>query len=155
MRVSAQVQFIVGLFVVFVIGCFVYMSASIGFKFGSSSNSYYTVTAQFTNINGLKNNAAVKIGGYNIGYVEKIELDDKTMQPMVYLKIDKQYDKLPDSSSLSIKTNGILGDKFLDLTVGFDDPEITTYLTDGSQITNTNSTLEIEDLISKFAFGDK
>ncbi|RIY33918.1 outer membrane lipid asymmetry maintenance protein MlaD [Psittacicella gerlachiana] len=155
MRVSARIQFYVGLFILFVIGCFIYMSLNIGFKFFSNAKDYYTVTATFTNINGLKDNAAVKIGGLQIGYVERIALDPTTYEPKVYIKLEKQYNEIPDNSTLSVKTNGILGDKYLDLRVGFDMPGTTKMLTNGSIITNTVSAVDLEDLISKFAFGDK
>lgn len=155
MRVSARIQFMVGLFVLFVIGSFVYLSASVGFKFASNAKDYYQVSAIFTNVNGLKNNAAVKIGGLTVGYVKNISLDPKTFEPVVQLLIEKTYNDIPDNSSLTIKTNGILGDKFLALNVGFDDGTTTKMLTNGSTIYNTTSTVDLEDLISKFAFGDK
>lgn len=155
MRVSAKIQFIVGLFVVITLGCFVYLSASVGFKYASNQKNYYTVTATFQNVNGLKPNAAVKIGGLTVGYLERLDLDPKTFEPRAFIKIDKRYNELPDNSTLSIKTNGILGDKFLDLRVGFDDGVTTQMLKEGSIIYNTVSTVDLEDLISKFAFGDK
>lgn len=155
MRVSAKIQFIVGLFVVITLGCFVYLSASVGFKYASNQKNYYTVTATFQNVNGLKTNAAVKIGGLTVGYLERLDLDPKTFEPRAFIKIDKRYNELPDNSTLSIKTNGILGDKFLDLRVGFDDGVTTQMLKEGSIIYNTVSTVDLEDLISKFAFGDK
>ncbi|MFC6277407.1 outer membrane lipid asymmetry maintenance protein MlaD [Psittacicella hinzii] len=155
MRVSAKVQFFVGLFILFVIGCFIYMALNVGFKFSSSTKNYYTVSATFTNVNGLKSNAAVKIGGLNIGFVERLELDPKTYEPVAVLRIESKYNDIPDNSTLSVKTNGILGDKYLDLRVGFDLPGQTTMLTNGSKITNTVSAVDLEDLISKFAFGDK
>lgn len=155
MRVSAKIQFIVGLFVVFTIGCFVYLSASVGFKYASNQKDYYTVSATFSNVNGLKSNAAVKIGGLTVGYLERLDFNPQTMEPVAYIKIDKKYKEIPDNSTLAIKTNGILGDKFLDLKVGFDDGVTTTMLKDGSVIYNTLSAVDLEDLISKFAFGDK
>lgn len=155
MRVSAKIQFIVGLFILFVIGCFIYMALNVGFKFSNSSKNYYTVTANFTNVNGLKDNAAVKIGGLNIGYVEKLVLDPVTYEPKAIIRIDSRYNDIPDNSTLSVKTNGILGDKYLDLRVGFTMPGETAMLKEGSIIANTVSTVDLEDLISKFAFGDK
>ncbi|RIY31246.1 outer membrane lipid asymmetry maintenance protein MlaD [Psittacicella hinzii] len=155
MRVSARIQFFVGLFILFVIGCFIYMSLNVGFKFFSNTKNYYTVSATFTNINGLKNNAAVKIGGLQVGYVQSISLDPVTYEPKVVIKLENEYNEIPNNSTLSVKTNGILGDKYLDLKVGFDLPGTTTMLTNGSVITNTVSSVDLEDLISKFAFGDK
>lgn len=154
MRVSAKIQFLVGLFVFFVIGCFVYLSVNVGFNLTNSDNKYYTVTAKFNNINGLKKEAAVKVGGIQIGYVQSIELD-QDFTPKVVIKIQQKYNNIPDTSVLSIKSNSLLGDKFLSLSIGFSDPEFSTYLQDGSEIYNTIGSVDLEDLISKFALGDK
>lgn len=153
MRVSSKIQTMVGLFVLFVLGCFVYLSVNVGFKLGKGQKDYYQVTATFQNVNGLKDQAAVKIGGIQVGYVKDIILDEN-LTPKVIILIDKEYNKIPDTSVLSIKTNGILGDKFLDLKVGFSDPEFSTFLENNSVIANTISSVDLEDLISKFALGD-
>ena len=121
-------------------------------SFGESQT--YRVTATFDNIGGLKVRAPVKIGGVVIGRVSDIELDPKTYLPQVTLRIDERYNQIPDNSSLSIKTAGLLGEQYIALNIGFDDGE-TPMLKEGSKITDTKSAMVLEDLIGQFLYGDK
>ena len=69
----------------------------------------YRVTATFDNIGGLKVHSPVRIGGVVIGRVGDIELDPKTYLPRVSLDIEERYNQIPDTSSLAIRTSGLLG----------------------------------------------
>ena len=64
------------------------------------------------------------------------------------------YKEIPENSSLSIKTSGLLGEQYIALTMGFDDGE-TAMLKNGSQIQDTKSAMVLEDLIGQFLYGDK
>lgn len=109
--------------------------------------------ATFDNIGGLKTGSPVKIGGVVIGRVTDIGLDDKTYSPRVTMDIDQKYNKLPDTSSLAIRTSGLLGEQFLALNVGFDDPDMgTAMLKDGSTLQDTKSAMVLEDLIGQFLY---
>jgi len=109
--------------------------------------------ATFDNIGGLKTGSPVKIGGVVIGRVSDISLDDKTLSPRVTMDIEDKYNQLPDTSSLAIRTSGLLGEQFLALNVGFDDPDMgTTILKDGSTIQDTKSAMVLEDLIGQFLY---
>lgn len=109
--------------------------------------------ATFDNIGGLKTGSPVKIGGVVIGRVTDIGLDDKTYSPRVTMDIDQKYNKLPDTSSLAIRTSGLLGEQFLALNVGFDDPDMgTAMLKDGSTLQDTKSAMILEDLIGQFLY---
>lgn len=116
----------------------------------------YRVYATFDNIGGLKVRSPVRIGGVVIGRVEEIALDPKTYLPRVTLDIEDRYNQIPDTSSLSIRTSGLLGEQFLALNVGFDDPEMgTSMLKDGSTIQDTKSAMVLEDLIGQFLYSNK
>lgn len=109
--------------------------------------------ATFDNIGGLKTGSPVKIGGVVIGRVTDIALDEKTYSPRVSMDIEEKYNQLPDTSSLAVRTSGLLGEQYLALNVGFDDPEMgTAMLKDGSTVQDTKSAMVLEDLIGQFLY---
>ncbi|AMO47007.1 phospholipid/cholesterol/gamma-HCH transport system substrate-binding protein [Kosakonia oryzendophytica] len=116
----------------------------------------YRVYATFDNIGGLKVRSPVRIGGVVIGRVADISLDPKTYLPRVALDIEERYNQIPDTSSLAIRTSGLLGEQYLALNVGFDDPELgTSMLKEGSTIQDTKSAMVLEDLIGQFLYSSK
>ncbi|MDR7343566.1 phospholipid/cholesterol/gamma-HCH transport system substrate-binding protein [Pantoea alhagi] len=109
--------------------------------------------ATFDNIGGLKTSSPVKIGGVVIGRVTEISLDEKSLLPRVTMQIEDKYNHLPDTSSLAIRTQGLLGEQYLALNVGFDDPDMgTAILKDGDTLQDTKSALVLEDLIGQFLY---
>ncbi len=89
-----------------------------------------------------------------IGRVTGITLDEKSYLPKVSIAINQEYNEIPENSSLSIKTSGLLGEQYIALTMGFDDGE-SAMLKEGSQIQDTKSAMVLEDLIGQFLYGDK
>lgn len=116
----------------------------------------YRIYATFDNIGGLKVSSPVRIGGVTIGRVAEIALDEKNYLPRVALDIEERYNQIPDTSSLAIRTSGLLGEQYLALNVGFDDPELgTAMLKDGSTLQDTKSAMVLEDLIGQFLYNSK
>ncbi|QRF13113.1 outer membrane lipid asymmetry maintenance protein MlaD [Klebsiella africana] len=116
----------------------------------------YRLYATFDNIGGLKARSPVRIGGVVVGRVADITLDPKTYLPRVELDIDQRYNHIPDTSSLAIRTSGLLGEQYLALNVGFEDPDLgTTILKDGGTIQDTKSAMVLEDLIGQFLYNSK
>ena len=116
----------------------------------------YRVYATFDNIGGLKSRSPVRIGAVVLGRVADISLDPKTYLPRVAIDIEDSYDHIPDTSSLAIRTSGLLGEQYLALNVGFEDPELgTSILKDGSIIQDTKSAMVLEDLIGQFLYNSK
>lgn len=116
----------------------------------------YRIYATFDNIGGLKARSPVRIGGVVIGRVADISLDPKTYLPRVAMDIEKQYDQIPDTSSLAIRTSGLLGEQYLALNMGFDDPDLgTAMLKDNGVIQDTKSAMVLEDLIGQFLYNSK
>ncbi len=117
--------------------------------------------ATFDNIGGLKVSSPVEIGGVVIGRVTNISLDDSTLSPKVTMAINDTYaGKIPDTSSLAIRTQGLLGEQFLALNLGFNDPDLgSTILKNGDTLRDTKSAIVLEDLIGQFLYknndGDK
>lgn len=113
----------------------------------------YRIYATFDNIGGLKARSPVRVGGVVIGRVADIELDPKTYLPRVAMDIEDRYNQIPDTSSLSIRTSGLLGEQYLALNIGFDDPELgSSILKDGGTIQDTKSAIVLEDLIGQFLY---
>lgn len=108
----------------------------------------YVVSAEFDNIGDLKVRAPVTIGGVKIGQVTNIGLDKQSFRAKVSFKINANQNKIPDDSSASIFTEGLLGSNYVSLVPGFNE----TYLTSGSEIQVTHSALILENLIGQFLF---
>ena len=107
---------------------------------------YYKVHASFTSVSGLKTGARVEIAGVHVGKVSSISLVDDQAKVVMALKPEV---KIGSDVFASIKTQGIIGDKFVQLTPGMEDD----YLHDGGEITETESAVDLEALISKYVFG--
>ena len=116
----------------------------------------YTIYATFDNIGGLRERSPVRIGGVVVGRVSDISLDPKTYLPRVTLEIESRFNHIPDTSSLSIRTSGLLGEQYLAMNIGFEDPELgTAILKDGGTIQDTKSAMVLEDLIGQFLYNSK
>jgi len=151
MRQTIKYEFWVGLFLLLGIAALVFLGLRVANVQGFGETKSYTVTATFDNIGGLKVRAPLKLGGVVIA---DITLDEKSYLPKVSIAINEEYKEIPENSSLSIKTSGLLGEQYIALTMGFDDGE-TAMLKNGSQIQDTKSAMVLEDLIGQFLYGDK
>ncbi|WP_439239473.1 outer membrane lipid asymmetry maintenance protein MlaD [Lonepinella sp. BR2919] len=154
MRQTIKYEFWVGLFLLLGIGALVFMGLKVTNVQGFGEQKSYNISATFDNIGGLKVRAPIKIGGVVIGRVTDISLDEQTYLPNVTIAVNEEYDQIPDNSSLSIKTSGLLGEQYISLSVGFDDGE-TPMLKEGSKVFDTKSAVVLEDLIGQFLYGDK
>lgn len=143
----------VGLFMLIAFAAILFLCLRVANMHALDREPTYRLYAKFGNVGGLKVNSPVKIGGVVIGRVASVSLEPKTFQPVVALNISRRYDHLPDTSSLSIRTSGLLGEQYLALNVGFDDPDLDTgILRDGDTIQDTKSALVLEDLIGQFLY---
>ncbi|MCK5382805.1 MAG: outer membrane lipid asymmetry maintenance protein MlaD [Gammaproteobacteria bacterium] len=107
----------------------------------------YPVTARFTSISGLKEGTTIELAGVVVGKVGQIELDAEEYEAVVHLNIDKTVE-LTDDSIASIRTSGIIGDKFIKLTQGGSE----IFLEAGDEIDETESSISMEELVSKYIF---
>ena len=107
----------------------------------------YQVSAKFDNVGGLKPKAAVRSAGVVVGRVENIVFDDKSFQARVTLAMESRY-VFPKDSSLKILTSGLLGEQYLGLEAGAEEQT----LADGAAISNTQSAVVLESLISQFLY---
>lgn len=137
----------VGLFMMAGLAAFGYLALQLGEVSFFSSSTKYIITAEFDNVSGVKKGAAVQIAGVVVGDVSTVELNEDDIA-VLSLRLDKRL-KIPADSIASVKSQGIIGDKYIQLSPGADE-EI---LAEGGVLTETESSVDIESLISKFAFG--
>jgi phospholipid/cholesterol/gamma-HCH transport system substrate-binding protein len=109
--------------------------------------SSYRVEARFDNVGGLKPKAAVRSGGVVVGRVESLAFDDKSFQARVTLSMETRYN-FPKDSSLKILTSGLLGEQYVGIEAGADDKPLAA----GDMISNTQSAVVLENLISQFLY---
>ncbi len=141
-----SLEFAVGIFVLIGLMCLGYLTVKLG-KMEVFGTDGYTVTARFTSVAGLRAGASVEIGGVAVGKVTGISLA-KNYAADVTMLINNGVE-LSDDSIASIKTSGLIGDKYISISVG-GSPDM---LAHGGEITETESAVDIEALISKYVFG--
>ena len=112
----------------------------------TASTDTYKLYAYFDNIAGLTVRAKVTMAGVTIGKVTAVDLDRDNYTARVTLQLEKRVDNLPTDSTASILTAGLLGEKYIGISVGGED----AVLKDGGTIHDTQSSLVLEDLIGKF-----
>lgn len=139
-----RLEFSVGLFLIIGVLCLGYLSFTLGDL--SIGKGRYEVLAGFPTVAGLKGKAPVTMAGVEIGEVKDVRLKDSHAE--VTMSIDKNV-KLEEDSIASIKTQGIIGDKYVSITPGASE----SYIQNGGTIRETQPPIDIESLISKFVFG--
>jgi len=142
-----SIEFLVGIFMIAGFLAFGYLALQLGEVTLFSDSTNYTVVAQFDNIAGVKKGASVQVAGVAVGQAGKIWLDEDGYAN-VSLLVDKSL-QLPIDSTASVKSQGLIGDKFIALSPGGEEE----LFKDGDLLTDTESSVDIESLISKFAFG--
>ena len=135
----------VGLFVVLGFLALAYLSIKLG-NIQIGGGNTYTLTAVFPTVAGLKTAAAVEVAGVTIGRVEDISLQD--FEALVTIRIDDSV-RLPDDAIASIRTRGLIGEKFIRITPGGSEQLIPP----GGRIREVESPLDFEDLIGRFIQG--
>ena len=143
-----NVDYIVGLFLIIGFLAFVWLSLQLGEFSIFSMNKDYTLVAEFDNISGLKEGAVLEMAGVNIGKVSDIVLGDND-RARVFMRFQKKVDITEDAIA-SVKTQGIIGDKYIRITQGGSDE----MLKDGDWLTETESAIDLEELVSKYVFGN-
>lgn len=144
---KSSVEIAVGVFVLICILCVGYLTIRLG-KLELMGGNYYTLNARFQSVSGLKAGAQVEMAGVQIGQVDSVDLDPDEQVAIIKLRIKKDI-HLTDDVIASVKTSGLIGDKFVNLSPGGSDD----ILKSGDTITETESALDLEELISKYVFG--
>ena len=141
-----KTEFYVGLFVIIGILCILYLFVNLG-SVNFSRDRYYPVHGFFTSVSGLKTGARVEMAGVKIGIVSNVSIDKKQLLAKVEFSINKDIE-LSEDIIASVKTAGIIGQKYIDILPGGSD----IMLEAGEEIYNTESSLDIESIVRKFIF---
>ncbi|MEE9239585.1 MAG: outer membrane lipid asymmetry maintenance protein MlaD [bacterium] len=140
-----DLEFSVGIFVLIGILALGYLSIQLG-GVDLFSRSSYNLTAKFTTVTGLRTGASVEMAGVKIGWVDKISLSGE--DALVTIRINQSV-KLTRDSIASIRTKGILGDKYIRLSQGGSE----SYIKPGGLIRETEPPIDIEKILGEFIYG--
>ena len=135
------VETLVGTGVLLVAVFFVLYSSSVT---NSSSGSSYNLRAQFQSVQGVGVGTAVKISGIKVGSVKKIKLDPESYQALVELAINQEV-KIPDDSTVTIGSEGLLGGNYIRLLIGGSDE----VLKNGDRFQYSQGSVDLSDLLGK------
>jgi len=136
----------VGIFIILGILCSGYLIITLG-ELNLFKNDRYSVYAYFTSVSGLNNGADVEMAGVGIGKVTSIFLDTEQLLAKVELSVMKNIE-LSEDVIASVKTTGIIGDKYIELSPGGSE----IILKPGDIIFNTESSVDLESLVRKYIF---
>ncbi|MGB7972478.1 MAG: outer membrane lipid asymmetry maintenance protein MlaD [Candidatus Deferrimicrobiaceae bacterium] len=140
-----NIETAVGLFVLLGIVCLAWLSIKLG-KLEIVGGDYVPVHAEFASVSGLKKGVSVEIAGVDVGKVESITLDDNSADVLMKIRTGI---KLPEDTIASIRTRGLIGDKYVSLSPGASDRMISP----NGKIRDTESAVDMEQLIGEFIHG--
>ena len=144
---NSRVEIVVGLFLIVGFLALGWLAIQLGEVPWLTGAKNYTLNAEFNNISGVKAGADVQIAGVTVGKVRQLSLTNDN-QAVVKMQLDRQV-SVPVDSIASVKSQGIIGDKFIQIALGGDEKVYKP----GETIVDTESAVDLESLISKFAFG--
>lgn len=144
---KTSIEMAVGVFMLIGIVCVGYLTIQLG-KMQWLGDDFYSLDARFKSAAGLKSGSQVEIAGVQVGQVGAIQFDPNRQMALVRLRIQKNI-VLTDDVIASVKTSGLIGDRYIKLTPGGSD----IVLKSGDQIIETESAIDFEELISKYVFG--
>jgi len=140
-----DLELMVGLFIIAGIFCLGYLSIKLG-KMEVVGGKGYEIYAIFSNIGGLRTGSSIEIAGVDVGRVKSITLDN--YQAHVVLDLPWSV-KIQEDAIALVKTKGLIGEKYIEITPGGSEKIIQP----GGRIRETQPAVDLEGLISKFAFG--
>lgn len=146
MMKNINTEVIVGLFMIAGFLAFGYLSLQMGEFSIFDLEKNYTVAAEFDNVSGLKVGAAIEIAGVNIGKVSDVKLGEQGLAKVTML-INQEI-KITLDAIASIRTQGLIGDKYIKIIQGADEE----MLSEGGEIFDTESAIDFEELVSKYIF---
>lgn len=141
---------LVGLFVASGIAALFFMAMQISNLGAFTADNVYSISAQFENSGGLKVKSPVSVAGVRIGRVSDISIDQESYQSIVTMDIGSQYN-LPDDTSASIYTAGLLGEQYVSLEPGGSEE----FISPNGSLDITQSAIVLEEVIGQFLFKDK
>ncbi len=144
-----SIEIAVGVFMILGFAALFFLALQVSGLSLDSQKDTYKVYAQFDDLGGLAVRSRVSLAGVTIGKVSAISLDKAAYSALVEMEIYKDVDNLSTDTVAAIQTSGLLGEKYIALSVGADEQ----FLADGDTIFDTQSALNLEKLIGAFASG--
>jgi len=148
MRNSRTVEIAVGALAALGVAAFIMLALQVSDMSSFGEDSGYTLTARFDNIGGLKVRSPVTVAGVRVGRVVDVDVDQETFEAVVKLRILSAFDEIPEDTSASILTSGLLGEQYVGLEAG----GAIEVLGDGDEISLTQSALVLEQIVGQFLF---
>ena len=142
-----KIEFSVGAFVLVGVIAGLYLTFVMG-GLSVTNGATYQLKARFADVTGLRVDTAVRISGVSVGHVEKIELDQESFAVWVTISLPNWLE-LDDDTIASVRTDGLIGDKYLSLLPGGSG----IILGPDDILYETESAVDLEGLIKNFAFG--
>jgi phospholipid/cholesterol/gamma-HCH transport system substrate-binding protein len=146
MMKNINTELIIGLFMIAGFLAFGYLSLQMGEFSIFDLEKSYRLEAEFDNVSGLKVGAVVEIAGVNIGKVARVGLGKQSLAEVTMLI--NQDIKITEDAIASIRTQGLIGDKYIKIIQGADEE----MLEEGGVIFDTESAIDFEELVSKYIF---
>jgi phospholipid/cholesterol/gamma-HCH transport system substrate-binding protein len=146
MMKNINTELIIGLFMIAGFLAFGYLSLQMGEFSIFDLEKNYRLEAEFDNVSGLKVGAVVEIAGVNIGKVARVGLGKQSLAEVTMLI--NQDIKITEDAIASIRTQGLIGDKYIKIIQGADEE----MLEEGGVIFDTESAIDFEELVSKYIF---
>ncbi len=140
------VETAVGFFVLAGFAAFAFVAVKLG-EVELTDRGLYTLTARFDSVSGLKLGAPVELAGVRVGTVKEIGIDAKKYEAVVRFTVEERV-LLPEDSAASIRTSGIIGDKFIKLTPGGAEANLKA----GGEVEHTESAISLEELVGKYIY---
>lgn len=140
-----RLEAVVGLFVAAGILCLAYLSIELA-RVQFFGGNMYTLTAVFPTVSGLRNGATVEIAGVTVGHVQSVELDG--FDAVVTMRVRKDVE-LSNDAIVSIRTRGLIGEKYLRVSQGADEQSIPA----GGRVREVEPPLDFEEMISQLIQG--
>lgn len=141
-----DIEFIVGLFFIIGIACLAYLSISLG-SLEFMGPKGYELNAVFSNSGGLKPGSSVMIAGVDVGTVRFVGLENYKAKVVMYIN---ENTKIQEDAIAAVKTKGIIGEKFIEISPGGSDKIIEA----GGILRETQPAIDVEELISNYVFGE-
>ena len=143
---TRKLELTVGLFILAGLLALLILALRVSGLTMSTNAGTYTVYAHFDNVSGLTARSKVTMAGVTIVQVKSITFDKNRYTGLVEMVIDSEVDTLPADSTASIVTAGLLGEKYVGISVGGEE----MVLEEGDEILDTQSALVLEELIGRF-----
>ena len=147
--VQRTTEIVVGFFMIVGLAALLFLALQVSGLSPKSASSTYTIYANFNDVGGLTPRGKVSMAGVTVGSIESINLDKNTFQAKVTMAIRSDVDTIPADSAAVIRTSGLLGEQYIDISIGGDMES----LSEGDTFYSTQSAMNLERLISNFASG--